>query len=122
MRLNPKTSTLQNLSSSSSTSSPRTRRKGGFENDRPWSVRWDPIGGGTYPQFEGKLAIDIAENGRACALVIEGEYAPPLGAAGQVFDSVLGSRVASITAREFLRTVATQIQHEHTLEQALELP
>jgi hypothetical protein len=92
--------------------------RAGAGKDRPWSLCWEPIGGGPYPRFEGQLTIDTAE----CSLVIEGEYTPPLGAAGQAFDLVVGALIASITAREFLRSVAEQMQHQHALEQVLDLP
>jgi hypothetical protein len=95
-------------------------RAGEGEN-RPWSLSWEPVGGGPYPRFEGVIAIDSTDGRSAPTLVIEGEYAPPLGAAGQAFDLVLGSRIASITACEFLRSIAAQMQHEHTLERAIEI-
>ena len=89
-------------------------------DDRPWSLHWEPVGGGPYPEFAGELKIDIGED-RACALVIEGEYSPPLGAAGQAFDSLLGSRIASVTAREFLAAIAEQMHHEHVLQEAMDI-
>ena len=88
--------------------------RAGKGEHRPWSLSWEPIGGGPFPRFEGELTIDTATP----SLLLEGEYTPPLGAAGQVFDAVMGARIASVTALEFLRSVAEQMEHQHVLERA----
>ncbi len=84
--------------------------------DAPWKLRWEPVGGGPYPEFEGLLTIDPPAGEAGCALVIEGVYAPPLGKAGKAFDSVVGSKIASMTAREFLRSIADQMELERSRE------
>ncbi|MGZ3499438.1 MAG: hypothetical protein ACXWNK_17165 [Vulcanimicrobiaceae bacterium] len=95
-------------------------RDAGETNDRPWSVCWQAVGGIPYPDFNGTLTIDIGKDNTAPILVLKGEYTPPLGVAGQAFDSVLGSRVASITAREFLRSIAAQMEKHYIADEARE--
>ena len=83
----------------------------------PWSVAWQPADGGIYPDFYGKLWIE-QDDSNAPVLVLEGAYRPPLGFAGKAFDLVIGARVASITAREFLRAIAAEMQREHAIDEA----
>lgn len=73
------------------------------------SIRWTPKGGGPFPAFAGVLGLS-AEPGRACLLVLEGDYNPPLGAAGDVFDAALGHRIAHATAHELLHRIKAVIE------------
>lgn len=82
-----------------------------------WSVYWQPVGG-PYPDFDGLLTIDVGEDHLTPVLVLEGEYEPPLGAVGHALDSVLGARVAGISARELLRSIGTQMERQYITDEA----
>jgi hypothetical protein len=81
--------------------------------DQPWTVEWTPRGGGPYPDFEGTLTVRADEDYASSVLELQGRYEPPLGAAGAAFDAVLGSRIASATAREFLRRLGQDIEERY---------
>lgn len=86
--------------------------------DQPWIIRWTPAGGGPYPDFAGTLTVRADEDYTTCVLELRGEYVPPGGVAGAAFDAVVGSRVASATAREFLRALGAQIEAEFKREES----
>ena len=85
--------------------------------DEVWKVCWHPYGGGPYPDFEGTLAIRSRDGG-GCTLELDGNYEPPLGQFGRVFDAVLGARIASATARELLADLAEEIEERTETIQA----
>ncbi len=87
--------------------------------DNCWEVRWIPEPGGTYPTFEGKLCA-YPEQDRT-VLELSGEYTPPLGLAGEAFDRVLGYRITTDTAHDFLANIAGEIKVRYGLEEAREL-
>lgn len=87
--------------------------------ERAWSLSWRPADG-PYPTFNGTLTLEFA--GTKPVLVLRGEYTPPLGAVGEAFDSVVGSRIASVTAKEFLRTIAEEMAKQHVVQRAMDLP
>ena len=86
--------------------------------DQPWHVKWTPHGGGPYPDFEGTLTVRADDDYCSCVLELQGNYEPPFGVAGAAFDAVVGSRIASATAREFLRTVSRDIEEQYRTEEA----
>lgn len=73
--------------------------------DELWSVRWEPLGGGPFPAFEGELSVRADERYETCRLELRGTYEPPLGAAGKAFDAVVGSHAAAATARALLHDI-----------------
>ena len=85
--------------------------------DQPWTVQWKPANGGPFPQFNGTLTVRADEDYTTCALELRGTYEPPLGVPGAMFDTVLGSRIASATAREFLKEIATRIEARYREEE-----
>ncbi|HTX57212.1 MAG TPA: hypothetical protein VMD47_08920 [Candidatus Acidoferrales bacterium] len=86
--------------------------------DEPWTLHWEPLGGGLYPDFDGTLAIRADESYATSMLELKGTYRPPLGAAGAVFDAVVGSRIAHATARELLRTIGKTIEGQYRTGEA----
>lgn len=86
--------------------------------DEVWNVRWEPTPGGIYPAFSGTLTIRADERYETSILELVGSYQPPLGAVGTAFDSVVGSRIAHATAREFLRVVGNGIEERFRREEA----
>ncbi len=85
--------------------------------DQPWTVQWKPTNGGPFPEFNGTLTVRADEDYTTCALELRGTYEPPLGVPGAMFDTVLGSRIASSTAREFLKEMATRIESRYREEE-----
>jgi hypothetical protein len=54
-----------------------------------------------FPDFRGTLRLRIASVDETL-LALEGTYRPPFGAAGAVFDAVIGRRIARATMCELL--------------------
>lgn len=72
-------------------------------------VSWKPEGGGPYPTFSGTLLAWAEHDPRHSFVELEGNYAPPLGVAGEVFDEALGHAIAHRTAHMLLRDIADAI-------------
>jgi hypothetical protein len=83
-----------------------------------FNVRWTPHGGGPYPEFTGELHVDADEDYNACFIRLEGTYDPPGGAAGQVFDAVVGRTIAQSTGDHFVAAIRDFIEHDFALEEA----
>jgi hypothetical protein len=75
-----------------------------------YSVNWAAEGGGPYPVFDGELTIGSDEDYNAFWLVLDGAYSPPGGVAGQVFDAVIGHRIATASARGLLTEIRSEIE------------
>jgi len=73
-------------------------------------VAWEPEGTVIFPRFEGTLIAWGEDDPMRSAIELWGHYTPPLGAAGQVFDDVIGYEIAKATAREFLRDIKRDIE------------
>lgn len=86
--------------------------------DQPWRVRWTPEGGGAYPDFEGELTVRADEDYSTSILELRGEYAPPGGALGEAFDHVVGSKIASSTARALLDEIAAGMVAHYERDEA----
>jgi hypothetical protein len=71
-------------------------------------MRWTPIGGGPLPTFNGSLKMH-PEGGKT-ELVLAGEYEPPMGKMGEVFDAVIGKRIAEATAQALLHQLKENIE------------
>ncbi len=65
--------------------------------DAPAVLRicWEPDKS-LFPSFDGTMAAE-ADGERACRLTITGSYDAPGGVAGQLFDAVIGVRIAQGT-------------------------
>lgn len=75
-------------------------------------IRWTPEGTVVFPRFSGTLVVWGEENPALSYIELDGEYNPPLGATGQLFDEVIGHRLAEATAREFLRDVKRGVESQ----------
>ena len=71
-------------------------------------LQWEPTGGGPYPTFSGSLKMRPL--GLETEITLGGEYKPPLGAVGEVFDAVVGKRISSETANALLASLKTEIE------------
>ena len=87
--------------------------------DEPWNVTWTPHGGGLFPTFSGTLTVRADEDWNVSAIELKGTYEPPLGAAGKAFDMLLGSRLATATAKALLAQIGDRLMaHYRAIEAA----
>jgi hypothetical protein len=103
-----------------------TQRIAGPENyTSRYTLRWDsgrtPRGVPT-PGFEGTLTLSAGEDYGESALDLEGRYDPPGGAAGKIFDEVVGQRIAHATLSALLDAVGQELQREHEVTEAAKHP
>lgn len=80
------------------------------------SIGWTPVGNAALPKFRGSLRI-TAESAKSSLVVLEGDYEPPLGAMGKVFDAAVGRKIAEATADELLKTIAERIELDYATEE-----
>jgi hypothetical protein len=66
------------------------------------NISWKPSGTALLPRFNGTLRFQWDEDYGNTWLVIEGDYEPPLGAAGKAFDAIAGQYIARGTLRALL--------------------
>jgi hypothetical protein len=83
------------------------------ELNRIVSLSWTPEGGGPYPAFSGTVVADAAMDSEGSVVSIAGRYAPPGGIAGDVFDALVGRRIARATIRELLERIRDGIEAEY---------
>ncbi|TAM87234.1 hypothetical protein EPN42_11810 [bacterium] len=83
-----------------------------------WRISWTPRQPAIYPFFDGRISIKAGEDYSSCRLVLEGNYEPPLGLPGRAFDAALGRRIAGITARELLRSIAKRMEESCRADEA----
>jgi hypothetical protein len=73
-------------------------------------IVWQPEGTTVLPRFEGTLFVTHDGSPNRSDIELDGEYTPPFGAAGQVFDAAIGQQIARTTAREFLLDLKRAIE------------
>ncbi len=73
-------------------------------------IAWQPTGTNLLPSFKGVLRFQWDEEYGNTWLMLEGDYEPPLGAAGKVFDEVAGQRIARTTLRALLDDFRTTLE------------
>jgi hypothetical protein len=75
-----------------------------------YRVSWRSASDGPFPQFDGILSMPDDEDYRACFIALDGYYTPPLGAAGAVFDRVIGHRIAESTGTALLERIGAYVE------------
>ena len=80
------------------------------------SFGWTPVGNDALPVFRGSLRI-TADSHKSSLVELDGEYEPPLGAVGKVFDAAVGRRIAEATGDELLKTIAERIELDYVAEE-----
>jgi hypothetical protein len=85
------------------------------------TMRWDAVGPGgeLFPALDADITIE-ADGQRTTKMTLDGAYRPPLGWLGAGLDRMLLSRIATVTARRFLASVADAIADPATAERASE--
>jgi len=74
-------------------------------------ICWEPDAT-MFPSFEGMLRAEPAGEG-ACTLSISGTYDVPGGVAGQLFDAVVGVRIAGGTLEQLLEKFRDAIEDDY---------
>ena len=73
-------------------------------------IRWTPEGSVVFPKFAGTLVVWGESDPHLSFIELDGDYKPPLGAAGELFDETIGHRIAQSTARELLKDLKHGIE------------
>lgn len=89
--------------------------------DEPWIVTWTPRERALYPSFTGTLSVRADESWETSMLEIKGEYQPPFGIPGQIFDAAIGKRIAAATARVLLEEIRRNIDARYDAEEAAKI-
>jgi hypothetical protein len=83
-----------------------------------YHIQWAPAKPGPFPLFAGEMRVENDEDYHAFWLVLKGTYEPPLGLVGAAFDSIVGSRIAAVCARNLLTRIAEAIETEYVADEA----
>jgi hypothetical protein len=75
-----------------------------------YAIHWEAEQPGPYPVFDGELTIAGDEDYNAFWLVVDGTYKPPGGIAGQVFDALVGHRIAETVTRGLGDAMRSEIE------------
>jgi hypothetical protein len=70
------------------------------------AFRWS-AGSPLFPAFHGTVRMRIA--GRRTRLIVEGDYVPPGGVLGSIFDRMIGRRIARAGLYDFARRLAATL-------------
>ena len=87
-----------------------------------YRVHWEPTRPGPYPVFAGELLIGADNDYDAFWLRLNGTYTPPAGIAGQVFDAVVGHRIAVAVARNLLTEMRGAMETRFATREAAKNP
>ncbi len=74
-------------------------------------IAWEPDGS-LFPSFSGTLYTD-ATGDKTCSMRIDGTYDAPGGVPGQLFDAVVGVRIARGTIEELLAQFRDAIEADY---------
>ena len=83
-----------------------------------FTVSWKDATDGPYPQFDGTITVASDDDYGSFWLVLEGEYAPPGGLGGKLFDAVIGKRIAETTAGGLLAEIKDETERLFQAEEA----
>ncbi len=78
-------------------------------------IAWQP-GTPLLPSFNGTLRFQWDEEYGNTWLVIQGDYEPPLGAAGKAFDAIAGQHIARSTLRALLDDFRSVVESARAAE------
>jgi hypothetical protein len=77
-------------------------------------LAWRPNTVRMFPEFRGVLTMRPQRHG--ATLLLTGEYEPPNGFAGRIFDVLLGRAIARRTMNSLLDEFRTEIEREYEAE------
>ncbi|MGH7737183.1 MAG: hypothetical protein ACREMP_04875 [Candidatus Tyrphobacter sp.] len=78
-------------------------------------LSWEARARIPVPRMKG--LITVRPNGATTTLRMDGEYEPPLGFPGRIFDEMAGRHIALRTIRRFLRELGEHVEAEWRAEQ-----
>lgn len=73
-------------------------------------VDWAPWGDGPFPHFSGCVNVLGSLNPDQCSLEIDGTYRAPAEGFGELFDTLLGSRIAEASLSDLARRLASEVR------------
>jgi hypothetical protein len=71
-------------------------------------LAWKPDHGSAFPDFRGVLTVRPKDRG--VSMRLQGNYEPPFGLAGRLFDRLAGHRIASRTMQRLLDSVIADVE------------
>jgi hypothetical protein len=71
-------------------------------------LAWKPDHNAASPDFRGVLTVRPKDRG--VSMRLQGNYKPPFGLAGKIFDAVAGHRIASRTMQRLLGQVIQDVE------------
>jgi hypothetical protein len=77
-------------------------------------IAWQPQASVFFPDFRG--VVTVRPEQRGARLRFQGEYTPPYGTAGKVFDVVVGRTLARRTMHRFLDELSAEIEAAYAEE------
>lgn len=72
-------------------------------------LKWRPSGDVPLPEFDGTIVTWAESDRNRTFIELDGTYAAPLAAAGEIFDETVGRAIAQRTAAELLTEIAASI-------------
>jgi hypothetical protein len=80
------------------------------KNGRAYAISWQPVEPGPLPSFSGTIFIGASETHEDQSIVtLDGHYHPPLGVVGEMFDALVGKRIAEASASDLMNRVAAYL-------------
>lgn len=70
---------------------------------------WRDARSNNFPQFEGYFEITALDQ-RSVQIAVIGDYTPPMGPVGAVFDAGMGRHIAEVTVEELLRRLRVELE------------
>lgn len=95
-----------------------SRRRDAQNINEEIGVTWQPLDGGPYPVFNGRLIVWSEHRPDESFMELDGSYEPPGGAAGQFFDDAVGHLIAQRTAHQLLESLSEGIIALHRAQAA----
>ncbi|MBV9438850.1 MAG: hypothetical protein JOZ24_02540 [Candidatus Eremiobacteraeota bacterium] len=86
-----------------------------------YAIAWEPgktARGVPTPGFDGTVTLRAGQDYDESELTLEGGYIPPGGAAGRIFDEMIGRRIAHATLGALLEGVRAELREDHRRTEA----
>jgi hypothetical protein len=71
-------------------------------------LAWKPEHNAAFPDFRGVLTVRPKDRG--VSMRLQGNYEPPFGLAGKIFDAIAGNRIASRTMQRLLDRIIEDVE------------
>jgi hypothetical protein len=81
------------------------------------SIHWAADADGPFPAFDGQIIAQSDPDRSTFRLLLTGEYEPPLGFAGELFDELIGKRIAIACAHGLVADIRTGVERQALAEE-----